>query len=256
MLPLPQSLSRAFANGRFAGRELCFASGLLVTLVAGAGAYAQQADSGPGRSPFLPQGWEQQKQTGDAGPAASTEAEKGYVFNGMIQIGSRTLYSVGNAETGHSMLLEAGVGSGDVQINAYNAERKSITLSSGGRTQELTLRKSDGEPLASVAENRGGRSGATAAGGRAQVRQTGGATRSGPPVEWLEARRRRLEQQIERQRAAEAGSGGSSGGAVTVGVGSGTDAQSGTGRNVRQSDANTEGNRTVRARRLRMEMNP
>lgn len=260
MVPLPQSVSPIFASGRLAGRGLCFYSSLLAALLAGAGAYAQQADPGPGRSPFLPQGWEQQqKQAADARPATATETGQGYVFNGMIQIGSRTLYSIGNAETGHSLLLEEGVGSGDVQINAYNPQSKSLTLSSGGRTHELTLRKSDGEPLASVAESRGGRSRTTANGRTQEGQQVSGRARSGPPIEWLEARRRRLEQQIERQRAAQDAAEGGSGGAVTVGVGSGAEAQTGTSRanrNVAPAEGSAEGSRAVRARRLRLQMAP
>lgn len=268
-------LNNRLAVGRGIGRSICHWGCVLAVCALGQTAQAQSADSEePGRSPFLPQNWEQQRQAATTQTPAADAKENAYVFNGMIQIGSRTLFSVGNAETGQAMLLEIGDDSHDVQILSYDERRNVVSLSSGGgRTEDLTLRKSDGEPLAVATDGRsqrGGVPGQPPQGGRG----ADGQTRSAQQIAWMEARRDRMNAMIERRRAQMTGEGGS-GGAVTVGSGGGSggsDAAATAGGNSRtngnsrasgnavregtQADGSQSRQGTPRSRRLRVQMNP
>lgn len=272
MLSLPSFYNHGCAARTFSERKLRLLGGMLIALASVQAVQAQQADAGPGRSPFLPQGWEQRGAAATARPAAADATESGHVFNGMIQIGSRTLFSIGNTQTGHATLVEAGDTSGDIQIASYDPQRNVVSLRGAGRTEELTLRKSDGEPLVVAAAANPVQGGRVPGGmqGRSPHNAQGGApNRSGPPVEWLEARRNRLNEQIEQRRAQQAAEGS---GAVAVGVDSGAAANTGSGRqgggntqrssqggNMQRSTQGGEsaqGGQNARPRRLRMEMNP
>lgn len=221
---------------------------------------AQDADAaaeGPGRSPFLPQGWEQRAQTATPANGSGDATNAPYVFNGLITIGSRTLYSISNTQTQQAMLVEMGENAEGVRVSNYDARRKVVTLSGrDGRNEELTLRKSDGEPLAATQQpgSRPTVAGSTPGDRIAALRERNG--RRGPSTERLEAYHRRLGEQLERRRAEEAAAGG--GGAVTVGVGNNA-ADSG-GNNTTRARMNSGGGenngqeRPVRRRRLRLDM--
>lgn len=265
---LPRPVQKFFAASQpTVARVRCGAAVAVACALSAGALHAQESSTdGPGRSPFLPQGWEQRGQGAAKPQQPGAEQPAGqYVFNGVITIGSRTLYSISNTQTQQAVLVEIGDRSQEIQVNAYDPERNVLTMSSGGRTEDLSLRKSDGEPIVAAQQGRGnfpqGR-GPNAVGGN-----NAGAMRpmpGRPSVEQMEARYQRMGQIIAQRRAAEAAAGSS----VVVGAEQrqgGGSAQSASGRQQgsgsnRQMQGGTgtgaQGESSgPRRRTLRMEMN-
>lgn len=100
-------------------------------------------------SPFLPPGWGVKKEAPPAPPpmVAPPVVANQLEFKGVLDLGGVTRFSVFDKRTGKSQWLELNQMHGDMQVVRYDERKNSIMVRSGGRTEEIAMKKADGKSM-------------------------------------------------------------------------------------------------------------